>query len=626
VNHSFKVLHIAAIDVTVNTFYLPTLDRFLKEGYQVHIACSKGQYTAGFQDRGYTVHPITIERRIKPLSNLKSLWYLYRLMIKERFDIVHVHTPMAAALGRVAAWAAQIPIIMYTAHGLYFHEHMPLWKKRLVIWAEKLLGYTTDLLFTVNSEDGPMLVREGVCPAGKVICIGTGLDAGRFAVLPSRSEARKNWGLGAQDKVIGFVGRLVTDKGILELGEAMNLVAKAVPGAKLLIVGDTPASERDQKAKKAFHSILDRYQLKQRVVFTGMLEYIHVPRAMSAIDLLVHPSYREGLPSVVLEAMASGKPVVATNIRGNRDAVADGINGLLVPVKNHTDLADAIIRLLSNPELARKMGDEGRRRVHELFEENIVIEKLLKACTEITRNKMVCGPLGETKIAQKRIQLWLKRSMDIVLSSLSLALLSVPFFVISVLIKLDSPGTVFFRQERIGKGGRPFHIWKFRTMVVGAVELGLGYNVAKDDSRITRMGKVLRNWGLDELPQLINVFGGEMSIVGPRPIYRHHVEHYDDFQRQRLLVKPGITSLAVIKGRNLLSWRERIKLDVWYVRHWSVFLDVKIILRTFWVVLVTRTGIYGAEGINDNFLSSMGRKSKEVDEMVAAKSTERKGV
>ncbi len=206
-------------------------------------------------------------------------------------------------------------------------------------------------------------------------------------------------------------------------------------------------------------------------------------------------------------------------------------------------------------------------------------------------------------MSKRRIQLWLKRGLDITLSSLSLIFLCIPFLVVAGLIKTESPGAVFFRQERIGKGGRAFRILKFRTMVEGATEKGLGLNVAKDDSRITRVGKVLRRWGLDELPQLINVLRGEMNLVGPRPTLRYQVEQYDDFQKQRLLAKPGITSLAVIEGRNLLSWSERIRLDVWYVTNWSLWLDMKIILKTFWAVLVTRKGVYGAEGINDDFVT-----------------------
>lgn len=194
-----------------------------------------------------------------------------------------------------------------------------------------------------------------------------------------------------------------------------------------------------------------------------------------------------------------------------------------------------------------------------------------------------------------------KRLLDLAISLTGLALLAVPLALIAVAVKLDSRGPAFFLQERIGLLGKPFNVWKFRTMVVGAVHQGLGVTVAKGDARITRVGNVLRNWGIDELPQLINVALGNMSLVGPRPTLAYQVAHYDDFQRRRLRVKPGITSLAVVSGRNALSWAERIKLDVWYVEHWSPWLDVKILMRTLWVVLVTRQGLYGEDGVNDPF-------------------------
>jgi lipopolysaccharide/colanic/teichoic acid biosynthesis glycosyltransferase len=179
-----------------------------------------------------------------------------------------------------------------------------------------------------------------------------------------------------------------------------------------------------------------------------------------------------------------------------------------------------------------------------------------------------------------KTQLVLKRLIDILLSLIGLVLLTVPFTIIALAVKLDSKGPIFFRQERVGKDGQSFKVWKFRTMVVGAVQQGLGYNIAKDDSRITRVGALLRNWGIDELPQLTNVLTGEMSLVGPRPTLAYQVEAYTDHQKRRLEVQPGITSLAVVSGRNALPWVERIELDIWYMDHWSLGLDIRILFRT----------------------------------------------
>lgn len=199
------------------------------------------------------------------------------------------------------------------------------------------------------------------------------------------------------------------------------------------------------------------------------------------------------------------------------------------------------------------------------------------------------------------MQIIIKRLFDIIFSLFGFIILFLPFLIIAFLIKTTSRGPVFFRHERIGKNGKSFYPFKFRTMMEGAIKEGLGYNVAENDERITKMGKFLRRWGIDELPQLINVLKGEMSLVGPRPTFRYQVEKYNDFQRKRLLVKPGIAGWALIHGRNLLSWEERIKYDVWYVDNWSPLLDLKILFKTIKIVLL-RKGLYGKKGINDPFV------------------------
>lgn len=189
------------------------------------------------------------------------------------------------------------------------------------------------------------------------------------------------------------------------------------------------------------------------------------------------------------------------------------------------------------------------------------------------------------------IRIFIKRCIDIFLSMFILILIS-PLLIISALVvKLESKGTVFYLQKRIGMGGKPFTIYKFRTMVVDAEKKGLGYELVKGDSRITRVGEFLRRWSIDEFPQLINVMKGEMSLVGPRPTLGYQIEQYDDFQRRRLEVKPGMTGLATVMGRNLLTWNERIEYDVWYIDNYSIILDFKIMLWTF-TAIFRGTGVY----------------------------------
>lgn len=172
-----------------------------------------------------------------------------------------------------------------------------------------------------------------------------------------------------------------------------------------------------------------------------------------------------------------------------------------------------------------------------------------------------------------------KRALDLFL----VALLAVPALAVGVVcavaVKLTSRGPVFFRQERVGMGGRPFRVWKFRTMVVG------DNPVFPDASRITPVGRVLRRYSLDELPQLLNVVAGEMSVVGPRPTLAYQAERYDDHQRRRLDVRPGLTGLAQVSGRNSLTWAERIEYDVRYVEEQGVATDLRLLARTVRTIL-----------------------------------------
>jgi len=203
-----KVLQLAAVDVTIRFLFLPLIDLLRDEGYEVHIACSYGRHLEYLHSKGHTVHAIPIARRVAPFSNLKSLFRLFRLMRKERFDTVHVHTPVAAALGRIAAKLAQVPIIIYTAHGFYFHDLMPRWKRRAIIWIERWLGRCcTDILFSQSAEDAKIAVQERIMPEDRVVYIGNGVPLEAFG-LPPNPSLWAELGLGKKDKVVGFIKSL----------------------------------------------------------------------------------------------------------------------------------------------------------------------------------------------------------------------------------------------------------------------------------------------------------------------------------------------------------------------------------------------------------------------------------
>ena len=174
----------------------------------------------------------------------------------------------------------------------------------------------------------------------------------------------------------------------------------------------------------------------------------------------------------------------------------------------------------------------------------------------------------------------MNRAVDVVVAGAGLVLASPLLAAAAVASKLDGGGPVLYRQTRVGKDGVDFELLKLRTMVIGAEKIGAGYAVDQGDPRITRVGRILRRTSIDELPQLWNILRGDMSVIGPRPTLRYQVEQYDDHQRRRLDIRPGLTGWAQVQGRASLPWADRIELDVWYVEHRSPKVDLEILLRT----------------------------------------------
>ncbi len=181
-----------------------------------------------------------------------------------------------------------------------------------------------------------------------------------------------------------------------------------------------------------------------------------------------------------------------------------------------------------------------------------------------------------------------KRLIDIILSVIGISVLALPMLIIAIAVKIDSKGPVLFKQKRIGYQGKVFEILKFRTMCVGAEQMGSGVYSGKGDTRVTRVGSLLRKTSLDEIPQLFNTLLGSMSFIGPRPPLTYHpwpIEEYSEEQRRMFDVRPGITGWAQVNGRKGVEWNRRIELNVWYVDHVSLWLDIKILFLTVWKVI-----------------------------------------
>ena len=188
----------------------------------------------------------------------------------------------------------------------------------------------------------------------------------------------------------------------------------------------------------------------------------------------------------------------------------------------------------------------------------------------------------------------IKRIIDVVLAGVAIVLLALPMLLIAIILKIDSPGPAIFKQERVGLKGKVFHIYKFRSMCVNAEHTGSGVYSGKGDTRVTRVGKILRATSLDELPQFFNILSGDMSFIGPRPPLTYHpweFHKYSDEQKRMFDIRPGITGWAQVNGRKTVEWNERIRLNVWYVDHVSFLLDLKILFMTFFKVMTNADNV-----------------------------------
>jgi glycosyltransferase involved in cell wall biosynthesis len=369
-----KIAQLAAVDFTMAHFLLPLMTAERDAGHEVVGICSDGPLLERVRAAGFRIEPVEIARSFNIARHARAICALTRLFRRERFDMVHVHTPVAALLGRIAAWRAGVPVVVYTAHGFYFHEHMPAHERAFHVALEWLAGRRTDVLFTQAEEDAAAARRLGLCRTGRIHAIGNGVDPARFAPRDPAIRARLRTELGAREDeiVVLMVGRLVAEKGYGELLRAMRDVA-----ATLWIVGERLASDHATDIDAELDAAKRDPARAQRVRFMGYRT--DVPDLMAAADIFTLPSHREGMPRSIIEAMMSGLPVVATDIRGSREEVVPESTGLLVPVRDEPALATALNRLAADAGLRRRMGEAGRARALAQYDEAVVIGRQLTA-------------------------------------------------------------------------------------------------------------------------------------------------------------------------------------------------------------------------------------------------------
>jgi glycosyltransferase involved in cell wall biosynthesis len=374
-NQSPCVAYVVTVDLA--TRFLEGQIAFLvRNGFQVHVVCSSGPGLEAMRREGATPWAVNMKREIAIASDMLALWRLWRLFWLIRPDIVVAGTPKAGLLGTLAARLAAVPCVQYTLHGLRFETATGL-KRLILMGAEWISCHAAESVRCVSPSLLARVIALGLAPGARCMVIGKGTADGiaieRYAA-GARAECeakrvRRELHIPADAPVLGFVGRFTRDKGIRELYEAFTRLQGRFSGLRLLLVGDFEPGDPVSASLRA------RIEADPAVIRAGFVD--DVERFYWAMDVLAHPTYREGYGTVLLEAQAASVPVVTTNATGAIDAIVDGKTGLCVPVHDADALSAALDRLLGDAELRSRMGAAGHIWVEKNFRREDVCRDIL---------------------------------------------------------------------------------------------------------------------------------------------------------------------------------------------------------------------------------------------------------
>jgi glycosyltransferase involved in cell wall biosynthesis/ribosomal protein S18 acetylase RimI-like enzyme len=377
-----KAAHLTTVDISLKYLVFPQLEAIRDAGWQSVGISATGPWVTDLEQAG--IRHIALEsstRGMDPLADVRAARELWRVLRTERFDVLHTHNPKPGLYGRVLGRIAGVPIVVNTVHGLYATPDDGWGKRSLVYLLEAAAARFSDAELVQSSEDAQLLARWHVTQPSRTTHLGNGIDLQRFD--PShfsdddRASIRRELDIDPGKVVVGMVGRLVAEKGYPELFEA---AAHLGEGYTVLCVGP---DDRD-KADALPQAVLGEAE-GRGVRFLGMRT--DVDALYAAMDIFVLPSHREGFPRSAMEAAAMALPVIATDIRGCREVVTDGVNGLLVPVLDPRRLGAAILQLGEDAELRARMGEAGRRRALEEFDERRVVATVMDTYRQVAARK-----------------------------------------------------------------------------------------------------------------------------------------------------------------------------------------------------------------------------------------------
>jgi lipopolysaccharide/colanic/teichoic acid biosynthesis glycosyltransferase len=441
------------------------------------------------------------------------------------------------------------------------------------------------------------LVCEGIASTSALSVLGKGsvggVDLATFKPDSAvRNAVRKRLAIQPEEVLLLFVGRLTRDKGVLDLAHAFRSVADEHSHVRLVIVGPDEESLRPA-ISSACGAHINRVQF---------FEQTDRPQDfMAGADVLCLPSYREGIGVVILEAAGCGVPAVASRIYGIVDAVEEGRTGLLHQAGDVAAMTTELLRIARDGELRQSLGSAARLRAEREFPVDRMVAAHLSFYSEVLNRAQ---PQNDVHVRRDWYGRFGKRTFDLTVASFALLLLLPLYGVVSAIVRLTLGRPVLFRQRRPGLNGRPFTLVKFRSLTDRYDGQG---RPLPDADRLTRVGRVLRGSSLDELPELWNVLKGDMSLVGPRPLLMEYLPRYSPRQATRHAVKPGMTGLAQVSGRNEVPWEERFELDLFYTGHISLWLDLRILARTAWQVIAGRGISQPGQATAQEFRGSEGR-------------------
>jgi len=387
-----KIAHVTTVAASLRMLLANQMCSLREAGFEVVGISSPTSLAENREVAGARHIAVPISRNLTPFADLLSLFRLWRVMRRERFTIVHTHTPKAGLLGQLAARLAGVPLIVNTVHGFYFHENMRPMARRFYILMEKVAALCSDRILSQNAEDVETAVREGICSREKITVLGNGIDLARFdsASVPADELARlrSRYDLPAGAPIVGFVGRLAAKrKGFADFLAAAREIAAAQPECRFLIVGEADHGKSDAMQPSAAAD----FGIAERCIFAGFRPNEELPAFYKLMSVLVLPSTFEGVPRAVMEAAAMGVPAVATDVKGNREAIEVETTGLLVPLGDVPALSAAILRILEDHELAARMSREARRMAAQRFDEQHVFAKVKSEYARLIAQKEIAA-------------------------------------------------------------------------------------------------------------------------------------------------------------------------------------------------------------------------------------------